>query len=75
MKPSISKLFSLTTFALVVSLFWQPCEASQSRADVRSELRELEKAGYQPSRGEDNEYPGDVQQAEARVQRHRSDAK
>jgi hypothetical protein len=38
-----------------------------TRAQVRAELIQLEKAGYNPARGEDPNYPADIQAAEARV--------
>ncbi len=38
-----------------------------TRAQVRAELVQLEKAGYNPARGEDPNYPADIQAAEAKV--------
>ncbi|MGF6238427.1 MULTISPECIES: DUF4148 domain-containing protein [Paraburkholderia] len=38
-----------------------------TRAQVRAELVQLEKAGYSPARGRDPYYPSDIQAAEARV--------
>ncbi len=38
-----------------------------TRAQVRAELVQLEKAGYSPIRGADPYYPTDIQAAEARV--------
>ncbi|MCC8400586.1 DUF4148 domain-containing protein [Paraburkholderia sp. MMS20-SJTN17] len=38
-----------------------------TRAEVRSELVQLEKAGYNPARRDDATYPRDIQSAEARV--------
>ena len=38
-----------------------------TRAQVRAELVQVEKAGYTPSRGRDPYYPSDIQAAEARV--------
>jgi hypothetical protein len=34
---------------------------------VRAELIQIEKAGYNPARGEDPSYPADIQAAEAKV--------
>ena len=45
-------------------------QAPVTRAQVRAELQQLEQAGYTPSRGEDVNYPQDVQAAEARVAAH-----
>ena len=41
--------------------------APVTRAQVRAELVQLEKAGYNPARGEDPYYPADIQAAEAKV--------
>lgn len=38
-----------------------------TRAEVRSELIQLEKAGYNPATANDATYPADIQAAEARV--------
>ncbi|AOK08710.1 DUF4148 domain-containing protein [Burkholderia sp. AU19243] len=38
-----------------------------TRAQVREELMRLEAAGYDPSKGDDGEYPADIQAAQARV--------
>jgi hypothetical protein len=38
-----------------------------TRAEVRHQLEELEAAGYDPSRGDDNNYPDDIQEAERKV--------
>jgi hypothetical protein len=38
-----------------------------TRAQVRAELVQLEKAGYNPSRSADAYYPNDIQAAEAHV--------
>jgi hypothetical protein len=38
-----------------------------TRAEVRAQLVQLEKAGYNPSLGSDPHYPADIQAAEARV--------
>jgi hypothetical protein len=46
--------------------FAQP-PAGLTRAQVVAELARLEKAGYNPSMGEDSRYPVDIQAAEARV--------
>jgi hypothetical protein len=48
-----------------VSSFAQS-NAPVTRAEVRAQLVQLEKAGYRPG-GEDPYYPADVQAAEARV--------
>ena len=39
-----------------------------TRAQVRAELVQLEKAGYNPATANDSTYPADIQAAESRVQ-------
>ncbi|KML63063.1 hypothetical protein VL15_00965 [Burkholderia cepacia] len=41
--------------------------APLTRAQVREELMRLEAAGYDPSKGDDGEYPADIQAAQAKV--------
>ncbi|WP_118180377.1 DUF4148 domain-containing protein [Paraburkholderia phosphatilytica] len=41
--------------------------APLTRAQVRNELVQLEKAGYHPGDGDEDTYPAQIQQAEARV--------
>lgn len=41
--------------------------APVTRAQVRAELAQLEKAGYSPARGDDANYPDNVLAAEAKV--------
>jgi hypothetical protein len=38
-----------------------------TRAEVKAQLVQLEKAGYQPAAGENTQYPREIQAAEARV--------
>ncbi len=38
-----------------------------TRAEVQHELEELEAAGYNPSQGDDGNYPADIQEAERKV--------
>lgn len=38
-----------------------------TRAQVRDELMRLEAAGYDPAKGDDGEYPADIQAAEAKL--------
>ena len=38
-----------------------------TRAQVRAELVQLERAGYNPAKAKDENYPDDIQAAEARV--------
>jgi hypothetical protein len=66
MKSLICKLLAAAVVATpIVSL--AQADGPKTRAQVRAELIELEKAGYTPSGGEDTNYPADIQAAEARV--------
>ncbi|HHL4083260.1 DUF4148 domain-containing protein [Burkholderia sola] len=41
--------------------------APLTRAQVRDELMRVEAAGYDPAKGDDGEYPADIQAAEAKL--------
>lgn len=41
--------------------------APLTRAQVRDELMRLEAAGYDPAKGDDGEYPADIQAAQAKL--------
>ncbi|WP_193099826.1 DUF4148 domain-containing protein [Burkholderia sp. Z1] len=58
----------LTMIGVIVgqSAFAQSA-APLTRAQVREELMRLEAAGYDPSKGDDGEYPADIQAAQAKV--------
>jgi cytochrome c556 len=53
--------------APVVGYAQQP-DTGLTRAQVRAELVQLEKAGYSPSHGRDPYYPDDIQAALAKIQ-------
>jgi hypothetical protein len=42
-------------------------DSSVTRAQVRTELKQLEMAGYSPASGDEPSYPSNIQAAEARV--------
>lgn len=64
---------SLIEAAVIAALISAPLAAfAQSnqpvtRAQVRAELIQLEKAGYNPGTANDEDYPANIQAAEARV--------
>ncbi|MEX3934084.1 DUF4148 domain-containing protein [Paraburkholderia phymatum] len=66
MKSLIQAVVVAAAFAAPVAVFAQSNQPV-TRAQVRAELIQLEKAGYNPSRGEDPNYPADIQAAEAKV--------
>lgn len=64
---------SLIEAAVIAALITAPLAAfAQSnqpltRAEVRAQLVQLEKAGYNPATSSDYDYPANIQAAEARV--------
>jgi hypothetical protein len=66
MKSLIQAVVVAVAVAAPVAVFAQESQPV-TRAQVRAELVQLEKAGYNPSRGEDPYYPADIQAAEAKV--------
>ncbi|RQS09229.1 DUF4148 domain-containing protein [Burkholderia sp. Bp8998] len=65
MKTCIALLIMIGTIA-GQSAFAQS-NAPLTRAQVREELIRLEAAGYDPSKGDDGEYPADIQAAQAKL--------
>jgi hypothetical protein len=60
----------LVSFAIVASpalAFAQSQNAPLTRAQVKAELAELQRAGYSTASGDDANYPQDIQAAEAKV--------
>jgi len=45
----------------------EPATHQVTRAEVLHELEELEAVGYNPSQGDESDYPADIQAAEAKV--------
>jgi hypothetical protein len=66
MKSLIQTVAIAAVLAAPVASFAQSSQPV-TRAQVRAELVQLEKAGYSPARGADPYYPADIQAAEARV--------
>jgi Domain of unknown function (DUF4148) len=66
MKSLIQAVVVAAALAAPVAVFAQSNQPV-TRAQVRAELVQLEKAGYNPARGEDPNYPADIQAAEAKV--------
>jgi hypothetical protein len=60
----------LVSFAIVAApafAFAQSQTAPLTRAQVKAELAELERAGYSPASGDSSDYPSDLQAAQAKV--------
>lgn len=68
MKALIRTVLISCALAAPTLSFAQSAQAPLSRADVRADLIRLEQAGYQPGRGDNANYPRDIQAAEAKVQ-------
>jgi hypothetical protein len=66
MKSLIKAVALAAVLAAPVVSFAQSNEPV-TRAQVRAELVQLEKAGYNPSLANDDDYPANIQAAEARV--------
>jgi type II secretory pathway pseudopilin PulG len=72
------KLIACIALAASVALptlaFAQNDNSPVTRAQVRAELVQLERAGYSPATGENPNYPSDIQAAEAKVASEQSRA-
>jgi hypothetical protein len=66
MKNSIRSIFILAAFASPAVALAQANQQPVTRAEVRAELRQIEQAGYNPTRS-DKLYPADVEAANARI--------
>ncbi|CAG4886622.1 DUF4148 domain-containing protein [Paraburkholderia saeva] len=55
-----------------VMAFAQSSSSSVTRAEVRADLAAVEKAGYNPTSGDDATYPADIQAAEAKLASERN---
>jgi hypothetical protein len=67
---TMKALIRTTLIALALSVpalsFAQSQQAPLTRAEVRAQLAQIEQAGYNPAHN-DNNYPADIQAAEAKV--------
>lgn len=66
MKSLVQAVVIAATLAAPVAVFAQSNQPL-TRAQVREQLIQIEKAGYNPSRANPNEYPANIQAAEARL--------
>jgi len=66
MKSLIQAVAVAAALTIPVAVFAQS-NAPLTRAQVRAELVQLEKAGYNPSASNDATYPAEIQAAEAKV--------
>lgn len=71
MKSLIQAVAIAAILAAPVAAFAQSADTSQqpvTRAEVKNQLIQLERAGYNPASANDVNYPADIQAAEKRVQ-------
>ena len=66
MKSLVQAVVIAAALAAPVAVFAQSNQPV-TRAQVRADLVQVEKAGFNPARSNPNEYPANVQAAEARV--------
>ena len=66
MKSLIYSILAASAFSVPVMSFAQS-DSPVTRAEVRADLKQLEQAGYTPASGDEPNYPGNIQAAEARV--------
>jgi Domain of unknown function (DUF4148) len=68
MKSLIKAVAIAAVLAAPVASFAQSNQQPLTRAEVRQQLIQVEQAGYNPAMANDNNYPADIQAAEAKVQ-------
>ncbi|KAB0686109.1 DUF4148 domain-containing protein [Burkholderia territorii] len=65
---SLLKAFAIGAMLVVpVVSFAQSQPSTMTRAEVRKELVQIQKAGYKPSMARNTQYPENLQAAQARV--------
>ncbi|CAD6554754.1 DUF4148 domain-containing protein [Paraburkholderia sabiae] len=64
---SLLKAVALAAVLAVPAVSFAQSNQPVTRAEVRAQLVQLEKAGYNPATAVDSTYPADIQAAEARV--------
>ncbi|SDR20802.1 protein of unknown function [Paraburkholderia fungorum] len=67
MKSFASLIVATSFFIVPLCGFAQQTNASLTRAEVRAELVQIEKAGYSPATGDHQTYPADIEAAEAKL--------
>jgi spore coat protein CotF len=63
----MSAALLITSTSVYAQASSDPGTHQVTRAEVQHELQELEAAGYNPSQGDDGDYPADIQEAERKV--------
>jgi hypothetical protein len=70
---SLIQAVALAAVLTVPAISFAQSNAPVTRAEVRAQLIQLEKAGYQPGRDDPN-YPANIQAAEARITQQNASA-
>jgi hypothetical protein len=66
---SLIKAVAVAAVMAAPALSFAQSGSAVTRAEVKQDLRQVEAAGYDPSRSDQTSYPRDIQAAEGRVQR------
>jgi hypothetical protein len=67
MKSLIQAVVVAAVLAVPAVSFAQSSQQPLTRAEVKAQLIQIEKAGYNPATANDYDYPANIQAAEARV--------
>ncbi|MCU9953828.1 DUF4148 domain-containing protein [Burkholderia sp. BKH01] len=67
MESFIKAIAIAATIAVPAVSFAQPEQPAKTRAEVRNELIQIERAGYKPSMARSTPFPENLQAAQARV--------
>jgi Domain of unknown function (DUF4148) len=67
MKSLVQALVVAAVLAVPAVSFAQSSQQPLTRAEVKAQLIQIEKAGYNPATANDYDYPANIQAAEARV--------
>ncbi|WP_213228765.1 DUF4148 domain-containing protein [Caballeronia sp. NK8] len=71
---SFVKAVAIAAVVAAPALSFAQADSSVTRDQVKQDLRQVEAAGYDPSRSDNTSYPSDIQAAESRVSRqHNAD--
>jgi len=63
------KAVAVAAVVVAPALSFAQTDSSLTRDQVKQDLRQVEAAGYDPSRADQTSYPSDIQAAESRVAR------
>lgn len=67
MNKKLTAVLFVTSVLATPALAYAGTVGGLTRAEVYADLVRIEKAGYNPSAGDDTKYPADIQAAEAKV--------